>query len=158
MVIAGLGMGLLQPVYTLAVQNVAPRRQMGAATSSTIFFRSIGSTVGVAAFGSMMLTRYHSSFERTMPAHVPAAALPYFSNPLLLVQVRGQIETAFGRIPGGSALVQTLFDNVRASLESGLHLIFVCSAIIMTLAILLHVLLRSEPLRTRAAEPELAPH
>jgi EmrB/QacA subfamily drug resistance transporter len=29
MVIAGLGMGLLQPVYTLAVQNVAPRHQMG---------------------------------------------------------------------------------------------------------------------------------
>src|SRR5207244_12641428 len=59
MVIAGLGMGLLQPVYTIAIQNVAPRRQMGAATSSTIFFRSIGSTVGVAAFGSLMLTRYH---------------------------------------------------------------------------------------------------
>src|SRR5262249_7170307 len=50
MVIAGFGMGLLQPVYTLAVQNVAPREHMGAATSSTIFFRSIGSTVGVAAF------------------------------------------------------------------------------------------------------------
>src|SRR5262249_18841030 len=54
MVIAGFGMGLLQPVYTLAVQNVAPRKWMGAATSSTIFFRSIGSTVGVAAFGSVM--------------------------------------------------------------------------------------------------------
>src|SRR5256885_14536788 len=92
MVIAGLGMGLLQPVYTLAVQNVAPRRQMGAATSSTIFFRSIGSTVGVAAFGSIMLTRYHADFARSMPAHVPAAALPYFSNPLLLVQIRPQLE------------------------------------------------------------------
>jgi EmrB/QacA subfamily drug resistance transporter len=158
MIISGLGMGLLQPVYTLAVQNVAPRRQMGAATSSTIFFRSIGSTVGVAAFGTLMLTRYHASFEQAMPAHVPPAALPYFSNPLLLVQVRPQMETAFSRIPGGSALFQTLFENVRASLESGLHLIFVCSALIMTLAVLLHLLLRSEPLRTRAAEPELAPH
>ena len=158
MIISGLGMGLLQPVYTLAVQNVAPRRQMGAATSSTIFFRSIGSTVGVAAFGTLMLTRYHASFEQAMPAHVPPAALPYFSNPLLLVQVRPQMEAAFSRIPGGSALLQTLFDNVRASLESGLHLIFVCSAVIMTLAVLLHLLLRSEPLRTRTAEPELAPH
>ena len=62
MIVSGLGMGLLQPVYTVAVQNVAPRAQMGAATSSTIFFRSIGSTVGVAAFGSIMLTRYHSEF------------------------------------------------------------------------------------------------
>jgi EmrB/QacA subfamily drug resistance transporter len=158
MVISGLGMGLLQPVYTLAVQNVAPRRQMGAATSSTIFFRSIGSTVGVAAFGSIMLTRYHSAFEAAMPAHVPPAALPYFTNPLLLVQVRPQMEAAFARFPGGSALLQTLFDNVRASLASGLHLIFVCSAVIMVLAVLLHVMLRSEPLRTRAVEPELAGH
>ncbi len=38
MILAGLGMGLLQPVYTVAVQNVAPRAQMGAATASTIFF------------------------------------------------------------------------------------------------------------------------
>jgi EmrB/QacA subfamily drug resistance transporter len=158
MVISGLGMGLLQPVYTLAVQNVAPRRQMGAATSSTIFFRSIGSTVGVAAFGSIMLTRYHTSFAQSMPAHVPAQALPYFANPLLLVQVRPQMEAAFARFPGGTALLQTLFDNVRASLASGLHLIFVCSAVIMALAVLLHVLLRSEPLRTRAVEPELAAH
>jgi EmrB/QacA subfamily drug resistance transporter len=156
MVIAGLGMGLLQPVYTLAVQNVAPRRQMGAATSSTIFFRSIGSTVGVAAFGSIMLMRYHSDFARTMPAHVPAAAMPYFSNPLLLVQVRPQLEAAFGRAPGGSALLQTLFDNVRASLANGLHLIFVCSAVIMVLAVVLHLLLRSEPLRTRVVELEPA--
>jgi EmrB/QacA subfamily drug resistance transporter len=158
MVISGLGMGLLQPVYTLAVQNVAPRRQMGAATSSTIFFRSIGSTVGVAAFGSIMLTRYHTSFAQSMPAHVPAQALPYFANPLLLVQVRPQMEAAFARFPGGTALLQTLFDNVRASLASGLHLIFVCSAAIMVLAVLLHVVLRSEPLRTRVADPELAAH
>jgi EmrB/QacA subfamily drug resistance transporter len=158
MIVAGLGMGLLQPVYTIAVQNVAPRKQMGAATSSTIFFRSIGSTVGVAAFGSVMLTRYHSDFARTMPAHVPAVALPYFSNPLLLVQVRPQMEAAFSRAPGGSALLQTLFDNVRASLANGLHLIFVCSAAIMVLAVGLHLMLRSEPLRTRVVEPELAAH
>jgi len=155
MLIAGLGMGLLQPVYTLAVQNVAPRRQMGAATSSTIFFRSIGSTVGVAAFGSIMLTRYHEAFAQAMPAHVPEAALPYFSNPLLLAQVRPQLEAAFARAPGGSALLQTLFANVKTSLESGLHLIFVCSAVIMTLSVLLHLLLRSEPLRTRTAESNL---
>jgi len=158
MVVAGLGMGLLQPVYTLAVQNVAPRQQMGAATSSTIFFRSIGSTVGVAAFGSLMLTRYHSLFEQQMPPHVPAAALPYFSNPLMLVQIRPQLEAAFGRVPGGLALLQTLFANVKTSLESGLHLIFLCSAAIMAGAILLHAALRSEPLRTRVPEAEIAAH
>ena len=114
--------------------------------------------MGVAAFGSIMLTRYHRDFAQAMPAHVPPAALPYFSNPLLLVQIRPQLETAFARAPGGSALLQRLFDNVKTALESGLHLIFVCSAVIMVLAVLLHLLLRSEPLRTRAAEPELAAH
>ena len=115
-------------------------------------------TVGVAAFGSIMLTRYHADFERAMPAHVPAAALPYFSNPLMLVHVRPQLEAAFGRRPGGLALLQTLFANVKTSLESGLHLIFVCSAVIMVLSVLLHLLLRSEPLRTRVVQPELTAH
>jgi EmrB/QacA subfamily drug resistance transporter len=155
MIIAGLGMGLLQPVYTIAVQNVAPRRQMGAATSSTIFFRSIGSTVGVAAFGSMMLTRYHTVFAQGMTARVPAAAAPYFSNPLLLMQVRPQLEAAFGRAPGGAALLEALLANVKTALQSGLHLIFVCSAVIMALAIALHAMLKSEPLRVRVVEPEM---
>jgi EmrB/QacA subfamily drug resistance transporter len=154
MVIAGLGMGFLQPVYTIAVQNVAPREHMGAATSSTIFFRSIGSTVGVAAFGSIMLTQYHDEFARSMPPNVPSAALPYFMNPLLLVQVRPQLETMFGRVPGGLAVLQTLLGNVKTALEHGLQQIFFWSAIIMSAAILLHVFLKREPLRTRHAAPE----
>ncbi len=55
-------------------------------------------------------------------------------------------------------MLQTLLDNVRASLANGLHLIFVCSAVIMALSVLLHAMLRSEPLRTRTVEPELAGH
>ena len=35
MALAGLGMGLMQTTYTVAVQNSAPRTQMGAATAST---------------------------------------------------------------------------------------------------------------------------
>ena len=151
MVVAGFGMGLLQPVYTLAVQNVAPRESMGAATSSTIFFRSIGSTVGVAAFGSVMLTQYRDEFTRSIPAGVPQAALPYFENPLLLVQVRPQLEQMFGRAPGGLQLLQTLMDGVKAALMHGLQEIFFWSAAIMTASIVLHLFLRRVPLRARAA-------
>src|SRR5262249_43095589 len=105
------------------------------------------------------LTRYHTIFAERMPPRVPSIALRYFSNPLMLVQIRPQLETAFGRVPGGSALLQRLFVNVKVALESGLPLIFVCSAVIMSLAILLHAVLRTEPLRTRAApEAEFAAH
>jgi EmrB/QacA subfamily drug resistance transporter len=154
MIVAGLGMGLVQPVYTIAVQNVAPRRQMGAATSSTIFFRSIGSTVGVATFGSMMLTRYHTEFARAVPEHVPAGLLTYFSNPLLLVQMRPQIEASVAHTPGGLAVLQALFAAVRMSLANGLELVFFWSAVIMSAAVLVHLALRSEPLRTHMAEPD----
>ena len=155
MVVAGLGMGLLQPVYTIAVQNVAPRRQMGAATSSTMFFRSIGSTVGVATFGSIMLTRYHTDMERAMPAQLPQGTQAFFSNPLLLMHARPQLEAAFARTPGGAALLQQLLLDVRTSLGNGLHLIFVWSAGIMAAAVLLHLLLPAVPLRTRVVEPEM---
>jgi EmrB/QacA subfamily drug resistance transporter len=150
MIVAGFGMGLLQPVYTLAVQNVAPRERMGAATSSTIFFRSIGSTVGVAAFGSVMLTRYHNEFTRTIPATVPRLAVPYFENPLLLMQMRPQLEQVFARVPGGAALLQTLLIGVKAGLLHGLQEIFFWSAVIMTASILPHLVLKREPLRARA--------
>jgi len=158
MVIAGLGMGFVQPVYTVAVQNVAPRRQMGAATSSTIFFRSIGSTVGVAAFGSLMLTQYHADFARAVPAELPPRLLTYFTNPLLLVQMRPQIEAGFAQVPNGQAISTMLFGAVRTSLSHGLERIFLWSAVIMTASIVLHLMLRSEPLRTRAQEPEVVAH
>jgi MFS family permease len=154
MVITGLGMGLVQPTYTIAVQNVAPRRQMGAATSSTIFFRSIGSTVGVAAFGSIMLTRYHAQFAHAAPAHVPAGMLTYFSNPLLVVQMRPQLEASAAHMPGGAAVLQALYNAVRTSLAQGLQLVFFWSAVIMTAAVLVHLALRSEPLRTQMVESD----
>ncbi|MBS1818184.1 MAG: MFS transporter [Acidobacteria bacterium] len=156
MVLAGLGMGFLQPVYTLAVQNVAPRARMGAATSSTIFFRSIGSTVGVAAFGSVMLTQYHDEFTRSIPPGVPEQALKYFENPLLLVQVRPQLEQMFGRAPGGLQLLQTLFLDVKTALMHGLQEIFFWSAVIMGASIVLHLFLRRVPLRGKPSADDAA--
>lgn len=158
MIIAGIGMGLLQPVYTVAVQNVAPRHQMGAATSSTVFFRSIGSTVGVAIFGTLMLTRYNQEFARTIPAGTPPAVLAYFANPLLLGEARPHIDAAMRTVPNAAALTHTLFQNVRVALSQGLQLIFFWSAVIMSAAVLLHVALKSEPLRTRTIEPDVPMH
>src|SRR5215471_15544635 len=107
MIVSCLGMGLLQPVYTVAVQNVAPRTQMGAATASTTFFRSIGSTLGVAVFGSVLLTNYHAEFARGVPEGVPAEGLRLFNNPLLLAQMRPRLEEIFSRVPNGLSQMQT---------------------------------------------------
>ena len=157
MIITGLGMGLLQPVYTVAVQNVAPRAQMGAATASTIFFRAIGSTVGVALFGSVLLTNYHAEFSRRLPPGVPQEGLDLFNHPLLLIQMRPQMEAVFSRYPNGLELMQTLMVNVRESLVHGLHLIFVSSACVMAGAVVLNLLLKNVPLRTHHYAPSVEP-
>ena len=155
MIIAGFGMGLLMPVYTVAVQNVAPPKHMGAATASTTFFRSIGSTLGVAIFGSLLLTNYHRDFAASVPAGVPAEALKPFANPLLLVQMRPQLEAAFGRLENGPALLQMLMANVRGALVHGIRLIFLSSAIVMSAGLVLNLLLKNVPLK-HGARPATA--
>jgi EmrB/QacA subfamily drug resistance transporter len=157
MVVAGFGMGLLQPVYTIAVQNVAPRERMGTATSSTIFFRSIGSTVGVAAFGSIMLMRYHDEFLRSVPPGVPDEAMPYLMNPILLAQSRPQLAAIFAKTPGGMDLVQSLLVSVKTSLLHGLQGVFFWGGVIMTGAVVIHLFLRREPLRIREALADTQP-
>jgi MFS family permease len=151
-----LGSYKLSAVYTVAVQNVAPRKYMGAATASTVFFRSIGSTMGVAIFGSVLLTGYHRDLMAGIPSDTPPEALKLFSNPLLLAQMRPQLLVAFGNSPGGLQVLQMLLANVRTALLHGLQHIFFASAVIMSLAILLHVALRDVPLRRHhAPEPEI---
>ena len=55
----------------------------------------------------------------------------------------------------GQGMLDRVVEFGDGWLASGLHLIFVCSAVIMSLGVLLHVALRSEPLRTRTVEAEL---
>jgi EmrB/QacA subfamily drug resistance transporter len=53
-VILGLGMGVAMPVLNLAIQNEVEQKDLGVATSSSQLFRSLGATVGTAAFGAML--------------------------------------------------------------------------------------------------------
>ncbi len=154
MVLAGFGMGLVMPVYTVAVQNVAPRPQLGAATAATIFFRSIGSTVGVAVFGSVMLMNYHHDLAERIPASAPSNTLGLLSNPMLLSQMRPQLEAAF-RDHGGQPVLQALLASVAPALARGLHLIFVASAVLMVASVFLHAGIKN--LRLRGAAPAVEP-
>ncbi len=56
MVLLGAGMGLTMQTLVLAVQNAVGRDQLGVATSSVSFFRSMGGSIGVALFGALFNT------------------------------------------------------------------------------------------------------
>ncbi|HEU5345821.1 MAG TPA: MDR family MFS transporter [Ktedonobacterales bacterium] len=54
MIVLGIGLGLLQPVLTLAVQNAIPRSRLGAGTGAVTYLRTLGSTLGTAIVGSIV--------------------------------------------------------------------------------------------------------
>lgn len=53
MVMLGVGIGLSMQTLVLAVQNVVRITELGVATSSVSFFRSMGGALGVALFGAV---------------------------------------------------------------------------------------------------------
>ena len=51
----GMGMGTIFPVTTVAIQNAVEPHQLGTATATFNFFRSLGSAILVAVFGAIFL-------------------------------------------------------------------------------------------------------
>lgn len=60
MVILGIGLGPLQATFNIAIQNAIPVTQIGVVTAANQFFRQIGSTIGVALFGTLFFEKLRS--------------------------------------------------------------------------------------------------
>jgi EmrB/QacA subfamily drug resistance transporter len=60
-VLIGAGMALCMPVYNLATQNAVHQGLLGSATSMVNFMRAIGSSLGMAIFGSILTARSQSA-------------------------------------------------------------------------------------------------
>ena len=56
-VLIGMGLGLSMQTIVIALQNSVDLRDMGVATSSNTFFRSLGAVFGTALFGSILTNR-----------------------------------------------------------------------------------------------------
>lgn len=54
MVFVGAGIGAGMPLLNIAIQNEFAQSKLGSVTSSNQLFRGLGSTIGVAIFGSML--------------------------------------------------------------------------------------------------------
>ncbi len=65
MMITGIGIGLVTQIIVLATQNEVPAADLGVATSSINFFRSIGGSVGVALVGALFSARLDTALIGT---------------------------------------------------------------------------------------------
>jgi len=61
--VIGLGLGQLLQTLTIAAQNSVGARDLGVATSSSTFFRSLGGTLGVSVMFSILFTRLPGAIE-----------------------------------------------------------------------------------------------
>lgn len=72
MAVAGLGIGPSFAVFTLAVQNAVPIRQLGTATASLTMFQQVGGTVGLAITGTL----FASTLVEEIPNQMVRAGVP----------------------------------------------------------------------------------
>ncbi|GAB6935866.1 MDR family MFS transporter [Calditerricola yamamurae] len=121
MILVGLGMGPLNPVLTIAVQNATDATQRGLATSSLQLFRSVGGTVGVTVMGVFLNHQLEAQLQR-LASHVPpgmADQVGHVTSPqaLLSPEVR-------------AALPVDLLKLLQDALAHALDRVFLLSALI----------------------------
>jgi EmrB/QacA subfamily drug resistance transporter len=135
MVVLGLGIGCVMQVLVVAVQNAVPQSQLGTATSSSTFFRSIGGSFGVAVFGAIFNNRL-------------AANLPKYLPPAALHAVHGSnVSASPAQL---DALPPAIHHGYVLAFNDSLHVVFLIGAPVALLAFALTWLLKELPLRDRA--------
>jgi len=154
MLFVGLGIGLGMPVITIVVQNAMPYRVLGTVTSATQFFRSIGSTIGVAIFGSILITRLGTEIPNRLPAGVRSslspAALAKVENPKALLSPVGgaQIKAAFAPLgEAGQALAIQTKAALQHAFAASLSDVFLIGSGLALVAFLTTFSMRETPLR-----------
>ncbi len=73
MVIVGLGLGPSQSLVNLIVQSAVSSQHIGVATSTTQFFRQIGSTIGIALFGTFLTHNLTLELPKNLP-NIPGSS------------------------------------------------------------------------------------
>ena len=160
-VLTGFGLGITFPSFTIAVQNATPPHLLGAATSATQFYRSVGGALGLAVLGSYMANRFAAGLRDSLPPAIrealPADQLAQMeNNPQSLVNPEAleALRASFAdRGPAGAEIVTQLIATLRETLASAISSVFVVVAVALSIAFVVTIFLREVPLRGRVPGP-----
>lgn len=119
--IVGAGMGLALITSMIAVQHAVERPQLGIATSTSQFFRSIGSAIGVAIMGTAMTQRMHQQAATS----AGLASLQYLA----------EKPDVFLQPVARAALSPALVHTFQQMLANALHSVFIVGTIICLAAV-----------------------
>lgn len=179
----GMGLGVVMPIMNLAVQNEFELHELGAATSSSQLFRSLGSTMGIAIFGAVLtagLTTHLTNVQgdaylQTLKKNPEVSKIGDLTNSNTLLtlntpDIKSKIADGFNKSMQNAALpaqakkqaTETFTqqqsdysDKVATAFSESLKQIFITSSCLMLLATTLVFMIKEK--RLKAASPAEAP-
>jgi MFS family permease len=124
LVVMGLGIGLVMPNLTTAIQNAVPRRNLGAATASAAFFRSLGGALGAALSGAVLASHMHGltgDAQHLASGVLQIAELPAEQRAIVLDAYRTGLTGSFtaGAVIAGLGFLTVLFLPERPLRNAG---------------------------------------
>ena len=177
MVIIGMGLGQLMQTLTLAAQSSVAPQDIGVATSSSMFFRQMGGTLGVAVFISILFNRLPDAIKSALDNSsvkndMAAAAKEIMTKAatgeikaddpnLLFLQEAAADPAALGeKLNGDSSFLTHLDPRLSRPFLMGFAdsavTVFICAAAVVGIAFALSWFVKVAPLRDKSAAAEAA--
>lgn len=139
MALLGLGIGMMMQNLVLSTQNQVAPSDLGAASSTVTFFRSLGGAIGVSALGAVMATRITDYVKDGLTDLGPKyAALASGSD-------------SSSSIPDMDKLPAPLRTVMESAYGHGIADVFLIAAGMALIAFLIVLFIKEVPLRTSGA-------
>src|SRR5947209_8643703 len=158
--VAGIGVGLLNPVIADVALSVVSKDRSGMAAGINDTFRQVGISVGVAAWGAIFLAKGADKIS-TLTAGTPTATGGH-PRQLLEAASNGQLGSAIAHVPHRAQSV--VASATREGFLSGLNVILVLGAVVAFAGAIFALWLvreyeieRDQPQRIPAPEAQLEP-
>jgi EmrB/QacA subfamily drug resistance transporter len=144
-ILVGAGLGLSMQTIVIALQNSVDFQDMGIATSSNTFFRSLGGAFGTAIFGTIFSNRiayYLQDNIATLQSTDPQSLAGFDSAKLDLITTNTSIITT---------LPPAIRDTVLHSFAQTFQVVFLAAAPITFIGFVLAFFLKEKPLQSSTA-------
>jgi EmrB/QacA subfamily drug resistance transporter len=159
--VLGLGMGLISPTVTLAVQSAFPAKQRGVATSTTQFSRSIGGTLGMSVLGVVFNYYSKNMIEKEFFPQLQDLS-EFQAGPLATIFAKAHTDPhalfnillnpeATKMIP--SDLYPFILPSLKNALAASLHFVFLVAMFITIAGIFVSSLLGNAKVEKEAKKP-----
>jgi len=146
----GLGLGLFMQVLTLVVQNAVPMKQLGVATSSVTFFRSMGGAIGASALGAVLTAGIVAEIPRYLPREVLAGGSNNGNKVAQLIQSPAVLDALKRTNPA-------LHEGIIQAYSHAIDRLFIAAVPVSVLSVIAALFIRQVKLRTSNTQPAAVP-